>query len=62
MITGRDGQVTTKSRDQLHYVDAVLHEVMRIRPVAPITIKKTTAATKLGMSRSLFISYIHTNH
>ena len=37
------------SRDKLPYVDAVLHEVMRIRPVVPQGVPHAmTKATKLG--------------
>ena len=34
-IVGQDGAVTVESRAQLPYVDALLHEIMRIRPVTP---------------------------
>ena len=34
-FSGRDGEVNAESRAKLPYVDAVLHEIMRIRTVVP---------------------------
>ena len=36
LFTGRDGAVTADCREQLSYVDAFLHEVLRIKTVAPM--------------------------
>ena len=46
---GRDGTVTAACRENLPYVDAVLHEVMRIKTVAPIGLfHETSAPIELG--------------
>jgi len=48
-VLGRDGKVTPKSRESLPYVDAFLHEVMRIRPVIQIGLfHETSAPIELG--------------
>jgi len=48
-VLGHDGEVTADSRDRLPYVDAVLHEVMRISTVAPLGLShKTRTDIKLG--------------
>ena len=49
-MIGRDGHVTGDCREQLPYVDAVLPEVMRIRPVVPNGIfHEVVEDIKLGM-------------
>ena len=46
---GRDGTVTAACRENLPYVDAVLHEVMRIKTVVPIGVfHETSAPIELG--------------
>ena len=40
-----DNKITVSCRDDLHYVDAVLHEVMRIKPVAPTGVPREVAKT-----------------
>jgi cytochrome P450 len=48
-VIGRDGRVSARAREQLPYVDAVLHEVMRIRPVVPTGVMHlTTQDIKAG--------------
>ena len=48
--TGDSGQVTLKVKDKLPYTNAVVHEVMRIKPVAPIGLPHTTTCdTTLGV-------------
>ena len=47
--TGRDGEVTYQSREKMPYVDAVLHEMMRIKSVAAIGVfHETTEDMQLG--------------
>ena len=41
------------NKNQLHYVQAVIHEVMRISAVAPIIPHATAVDTKLGISFDL---------
>ena len=49
IITGKDGAVTVNSREELPYIDAVLHEVMRIQPVTPMGVpRRLRNDTKLG--------------
>ena len=49
--TGDSGQVTLKVKDKLPYTNAVVHEVMRIKPSAPVGLPHTTTCdTTLGMS------------
>ena len=49
--TDPDAPITVKTREQLHYLQAVIYEVMRIRPVAAAGVPHVTACdTTLGES------------
>ena len=48
-VVGSDRQPTTSDRPNLPYCDAVLTEVMRIRPVLPVSVPRMTSANvRLG--------------
>ncbi|XP_041479097.1 cytochrome P450 2J2-like [Lytechinus variegatus] len=42
-VVGRGRQPTTRDRQDLPYCDATLHEVMRIRPILPISVPHMTS-------------------
>ena len=48
LFVGQDGMIKLSDRARLPYTEAVLHETLRMRPVAPLGLPHTTACdTKL---------------